>query len=113
MIKKQRINLKTFTEEAKIAGCKVIRNSRSRCCAADATGIAVVTTTGAIQIPLDQIGSLMREIRMAADITCGMWDELSLAEKNRIARDRGMDYGKMQQAVYEVRLGGKHEQENG
>lgn len=108
MIKNQRINLKEFCQAAEAAGCRVIRAGRSRCYAVDAAGIAIVTTTGAVKIPIRQVKDLLREINLAADAARNMWAALTLADKNQIAREQGTTYGKMQQVFYELKeLGGK------
>ncbi len=110
MIKNQRINLKDFCREAEAAGCRVIRADRSRCYAVDAAGIAIVTTTGAVRIPIRQVKDLLKEINLAAGNACNMWSALTLADKNQIVREQGTTYGKMQQVYYDLReLGENHE----
>lgn len=112
MIEKQKINLTKFCREAEAAGCRVIQTSRSRCIAADTAGIAIVTTTGAVRIPIGQIRTLLRELDLAIGDACEMWSALNLAEKNQLAHEQGTSYGKMEQVFYELKLGGIYEQEN-
>ncbi len=112
MIEKQKINLTQFRREAEAAGCRVIQTSRSRCIAADAAEIAIVTTTGAVRIPIGQVRALLRELDLAIGAAREMWSAMSLVEKNQLAHEQGTNYGKMEQIFYELKLGGNYEQEN-
>lgn len=112
MIQNQKINLKEFCRQASEAGCEVMQSGRSRCFAVSPREIAIVTTTGAIRIPVENAQRFLADFRVAVETACHMWDELSLTEKNQLAKEKHMTYGELQQVMYMLKLGGKNGQEN-
>lgn len=108
----QKINLEEFRKVAEDAGCEVIQSGRSRCFAVNPREIAIVTTTGAIRIPIENAQRFIWDYQVAVETVCKMWNELPLVEKNRLAKEKHMTYGELQQVVYMLKLGGKNEQEN-
>lgn len=112
MIQNQKINLKEFCKRAKEAGCQVIQSGQSFCCAVSPGEIAVVTTAGAVRIPIENAQSFLWDYQTAVEAACCMWDKLSLEEKSQLAKEKRMTYGRLQQVVYILKLGGRNEQEN-
>ena len=108
----QKINLEEFEREAENAGCEVIRSDKGYCYAASPREIVIATTTGAIRVPTENARHFAIEYQIVTEIACRMWRELSLAEKNELAREKHMTYGEIQQVMYVLNLGGNHEQEN-
>ena len=109
---KHKINLKEFCREASEAGCEIMQSGRSRCFAVSPREIIIVTTTGAIGIPIENAQRFLRDYQVAVETVCHMWDELMLEEKNQLAKEKGMTYGELQQVMYMLKLGGRNEQEN-
>ena len=112
MIQNQKINLKEFRKAASEAGCEIIQSGRSRCFAASPREIAIVTTTGAIRIPIENAQRFLWDYQVAVETACKMWNELTLIEKNQLAKEKHMTYGELQQVMYMLKLGGRNEQEN-
>ncbi len=109
---KHKINLKEFCREASEAGCEIMQSGRSRYYAVNPREITVVTTTGAIGIPIENAQRFLWDYQVAVETACKMWNELTLAEKNQLAKEKGMTYGELQQVMYMLKLGGRNEQEN-
>ena len=112
MIQNQKINLKEFRGETSEAGCEIVQSGRSRCFAVNTREIAVVTTTGAIRVPIENVQRFLADFRVAVETVCKMWNELPLVEKNQLAKEKHMTYGELQQVMYMLKLGGRNEQEN-
>lgn len=112
MIQNQKINLKEFRKAAEDADCEVIQSGRSRCFAISPREIAIATTTGAIRIPVENAQRFLADFQVAVETACRMWEELSLTEKNQLAKEKHMTYGELQQVMYMLKLGGRNEQEN-
>lgn len=110
MIQNQKINLKEFCRQASEAGCEVMQSGRSRCFAISPREIAIVTTTGAIRVPVENAQRFLADFRVAVETVCMMWDELPLVEKNQLAKEKHMTYGEMQQVMYMLKLGGRNEE---
>lgn len=108
----QKINLEEFRKAAEDAGCEVMQSGGSRCFAISPREIAIVTTTGAIRIPVENAQRFLADYQVAVETVCKMWSELTLEEKNQLAKEKHMTYGELQQVMYMLKLGGRNEQEN-
>lgn len=111
-MKRQKTNLAELRRETEALGARVIKSlSRSRCYITDCREIMIATTDGIARIPIEQVKTFYREFGTAISETAEMLTELSLEDKNKLAREKRMSYGTLQIIIGE--LGGfKNESED-
>lgn len=65
---------------------------------------------GALFVPIEDAGRLMQELGGVCRRASGYMQKITLEEKVRIAKEKGISYGKLMETI--ERLGGNHEQED-
>lgn len=103
MIKKQRINLAELKREAERQGAWATGScSRSRCYITDGCEVIVATTEGAVRVPVEQMAACIREMKNAAAAAGNILSNLTVEEKNAVAREKKLSYGKLQVMIMEL-----------
>lgn len=93
---KQKINLAELKRQAESAGDIAIKScSRSRCYITDGREIMIATTEGVARIPIEQAKLFCQEFTNTMTVAAGLLKELTIDDKNKTAREKGMSYGQL------------------